>query len=785
MPETVMVWSVEQEAIFEWFRSGSGNLVVEALAGSGKTTTIIEASKLAPEPTILLCAFNKRIAEELQRRIGDRLNIEAKTLHSLGYQLIRQQCPEVTVDGRLRLKMIRDEVYPPDLHWSIQRLIDNLHTKARELMPEVSKPNDLIEIAINFQLTPERWMEATGWKLWKIAATAFEAIEEAEKIEDLSAIDYADMLFLPLRHQWTSPTYDLVVVDECLPFGTPILLADGTSRTIGELVESRTSAVVQTFDVKTKQPTEKRIVGWHKIPNRKPLVKVSVRRPASNNQGRNFVCCTADHKVWTSNRGWVTAGQLIPGDQVQVETAAEKSQQYKITYKGRRRLASLRRADDQTKRRRGTSGRISVRGGNGQGLTKAQEALKEALGNGWTAEYVINTAGARAKGAPKHYKIDLAHPTCQIAVEVDGSSHQTEERRAQDRRKDRWLRRQGWRVFRFSNREAWQRPDQCAATVLLTAGGNCPVPATVVAVDAVEIRDDYVYDISVEDTHCFYANGILVHNCQDMSEPQLQLALGLSKGRIVLVGDRFQAIYSFRGADSSGMDRLKKVLSAQTLGLQTTYRCGTKIVEEAQKIVPNITAREDAHLGEVAEIRYSELKDLAGPGDFVLSRSNAPLVPLALYFLREGKRCRVQGKDIGKNLTMLVEKIARSVKAQTVTEMLVGVSKWESREIERAKEADKSHLIESIQDKAETIRALSEDLETLEDLKQRLEFLFDDGGEQQIICSTVHKAKGLEADTVFVLAETLKRRVMTPEEDNIKYVAITRAKERLVWVHGN
>lgn len=487
MPETVMVWSPEQEAIFEWFRSGSGNLVVEALAGSGKTTTIVEGTKRAPEPTIFVCAFNKRIAEELQRRLADRLNIEVKTLHSSGYQLIRQQCPEVTVDGRLRMKLIRDEVYPPDLHWSIQRLIDNLHTKTRELLPLASKPNDLIEIALEYQLTPERWMEATGWKLWKIAATAFQAIEEAEKTEDLSAIDYADMLFLPLRHHWTAPTYDLVVVDEA----------------------------------------------------------------------------------------------------------------------------------------------------------------------------------------------------------------------------------------------------------------------------------------------------------QDMTEPQLQLALGLSKGRIVLVGDSHQAIYGFRGADSGALGRLKAVLSAQTLGLQTTYRCGTTIVAEAQKIVPAITAREDAQPGEVAEIRYSDLKDLAGPGDFVLSRSNAPLVPLALYFLREGKRCRVQGKDIGKNLTILVEKIARSVKAQDVSQLLAGVSKWESREIERAKEADKSHLIEGIQDKAETIRALSEDLDTLEDLKQRLEFLFDDGGEAQIICSTVHKAKGLEADTVFVLADTLKRRVMTPEEDNIKYVAITRAKERLVWVHGS
>ena len=53
------------------------------------------------------------------------------------------------------------------------------------------------------------------------------------------------------------------------------------------------------------------------------------------------------------------------------------------------------------------------------------------------------------------------------------------------------------------------------------------------------------------------------------------------------------------------------------------------------------------------------------------------------------------------------------------------------------------------------------------------------------VCSSVHKAKGLEADQVFVLAETLYAKFgKRSEEENIAYVAITRAKKSLVWVEG-
>lgn len=91
-------WSEQQEAIFRWFASGSGNLVVKARAGTGKTTTAIEATSRAPERRILLAAFNKKIAVELAGRITNPACV-AKTLHALGFGFIRAQRSQLRVDN--------------------------------------------------------------------------------------------------------------------------------------------------------------------------------------------------------------------------------------------------------------------------------------------------------------------------------------------------------------------------------------------------------------------------------------------------------------------------------------------------------------------------------------------------------------------------------------------------------------------------------------------------------------------------------------------------------------
>ena len=80
-------WTEQQNEIFEEIVNGDSDVFVYAGAGTGKTTTIVEASHRANARRMAFLAFNKSIATELGERLPD--DVTAKTFHSLGFSAIR------------------------------------------------------------------------------------------------------------------------------------------------------------------------------------------------------------------------------------------------------------------------------------------------------------------------------------------------------------------------------------------------------------------------------------------------------------------------------------------------------------------------------------------------------------------------------------------------------------------------------------------------------------------------------------------------------------------------
>ncbi len=267
---------------------------------------------------------------------------------------------------------------------------------------------------------------------------------------------------------------------------------------------------------------------------------------------------------------------------------------------------------------------------------------------------------------------------------------------------------------------------------------------------------------------------------QDMSLPQLTMVKQccVTGGRIVVVGDSRQAIYGFRGAVQNAMRMMQTTLSAKVLTLSTTYRCPKSVVKIANEIVPGYNAADSALDGEVKQV-IDTLS--ATPGDAILSRLNAPLMPLALNLLRRGVSARIEGRDIGRQLVGMV----KSQKAKSVPNFLEKINGWFNKQVERlSKSKNGEKRIEQSRDILDTLVAVAEGADSVADIERKINNLFQDSdtnSKPAVILSSVHKAKGLEWKRVFILTETF-RRGKGIEEDNIYYVAVTRSQHSLFFV---
>jgi superfamily I DNA/RNA helicase len=80
-----------QKDIFNFIKNGKGNAIINAVAGSGKTTTLLKSLEIIPkDKTVFFVAYNKSIADELEKKIPkDNPNITVKTVHRLGYSVLK------------------------------------------------------------------------------------------------------------------------------------------------------------------------------------------------------------------------------------------------------------------------------------------------------------------------------------------------------------------------------------------------------------------------------------------------------------------------------------------------------------------------------------------------------------------------------------------------------------------------------------------------------------------------------------------------------------------------
>lgn len=291
---------------------------------------------------------------------------------------------------------------------------------------------------------------------------------------------------------------------------------------------------------------------------------------------------------------------------------------------------------------------------------------------------------------------------------------------------------------------------------------------------------------------------------------QEMIMLACPRGRIIFAGDNRQAIYGFRAADTDSMARMQERLAATERGvvvlpLTVTRRCPKSHVRLAQAIVPDIQAMPDAPEGEVAAMPTTDAVKAMRPGDLVLCRTNGPLVPIAYALIQANIKAVIRGRDIGVNLRQLVDKLRAGDSVPKLLEKLDAYRTAEMGKLVRLGERGASKM-QSLVDRCDCVTALTQGVNSVTALKAKIDRIFadfesDGTPKDAVVLGSIHRTKGLEGHTVYILEPGLLPHPMAKQaweqiqESNCAYIAITRAKYdprdpvahpgRVVFVNGS
>lgn len=220
-------WSDFQEAIYDFGKEQpKTNLIIQAVAGSGKSTTLFElAKRLGGE--IIFLAFNKNIAEYAKGKLSGFPNIDCRTFHSLGLQLIKRQTgfyPDVdqkALKGTTKTmayltsldefdkKYYRGDFYPKFLVYKVIKHIRQLGMMSYELddiVKFVQETPGIFSIEISKRAAEEYWfaqnyMSFPGWLKVLDMFPDRPKDKSGVKINTWrTVIDFDDMVRLPAMH---------------------------------------------------------------------------------------------------------------------------------------------------------------------------------------------------------------------------------------------------------------------------------------------------------------------------------------------------------------------------------------------------------------------------------------------------------------------------------------------------------------------------------------------------------------------------------------------------------
>lgn len=299
---------------------------------------------------------------------------------------------------------------------------------------------------------------------------------------------------------------------------------------------------------------------------------------------------------------------------------------------------------------------------------------------------------------------------------------------------------------------------------------------------------DMVYLPNVSKVQLGLYDDVFIDESQDLNKAQQKLVEQIIKpqgGRFVAVGDPRQSIYGFMSADSMSYQNFASKKNTVQLPLSYSYRCGKNIINEANKVWNVIKSPDFMFDGEV--IQNANLNDVK-EGDFILCRNNKPLVSVYFKLLINEQKCYIKGSEIGKSIIFLLkgtENLSKDLMYQYLEKMISDL--FLDLNEKGIKNPTQHEKYVSLCEKVNIIKIIGDKYNSVKEIISVIEKMFLDES-KGVMLSSIHKSKGLETDNVYILERSLipseyaKTQQQLEQENNLLYVAITRAKKKLGYL---
>lgn len=274
---------------------------------------------------------------------------------------------------------------------------------------------------------------------------------------------------------------------------------------------------------------------------------------------------------------------------------------------------------------------------------------------------------------------------------------------------------------------------------------------------------------------------VMCDEAQDLNPAMLDI-LSRQQAKVVLVGDPAQAIYGFRRA----VDALSRFTAEATYSLTQSFRFGRGVARLANELLTHFVGSTKPIIG-AGEPQRTRFTVNLESGFAVVARTNAVAFEEAVAHLARHRRYHFVGGPQGYKLEKVLDAYYLSVDERGAMRdpylrsfssfgELVSLS-------EETDDAELRHLVRVVESYGSRIPELVNAISARHTPLAKEQFETFDG----IFISTAHKAKGLEWQQVwlpddfcaFFNTDGTEREEIDPQEINLLYVAITRARAAL------